>query len=91
MGIKVSFFDDSPQPAAAVAPEIPENAVGKDGDARFVWVVRDGKIEKRAVTVGEPKDGQVSVSKGLQGGETIVIDAPGRLRDGAAVELQAAP
>jgi RND family efflux transporter MFP subunit len=91
MGIKVSFFDDSSQPAAAVAPQIPENALGKDGDARFVWVVRDGKVEKRAVTVGEPKDGQVPVSKGLEGGETIVIDAPGRLRDGAAVELQAAP
>ena len=91
MGIKVSFFDDSSQPAAVVAPEIPENALGKDGDARFVWVVRDGKVEKRAVTVGEPKDGQVPVGKGLEGGETIVIDAPGRLRDGAAVELQAAP
>jgi RND family efflux transporter MFP subunit len=91
MGIKVSFFDDSSQPAAAVALQIPENAVSKDGDARFVWVVRDGKVEKRAVTVGQPKDGQVPVSKGLQGGETIVVDAPGRLRDGSAVELQAAP
>ena len=91
MGIKVSFFDDSSQPAAAVTPQIPENALGKDGDARFVWVVRDGKVEKRTVTVGEPKDGQLPVSNGLQGGETIVVDAPGRLRDGAAVELQAAP
>lgn len=91
MGIKVSFFDDSSQPAAAVVPQIPENALGKDGDARFVWVVRDGKVEKRAVAAGEPRDGQVPVSKGLEGGETIVIDAPGRLRDGAAVELQAAP
>jgi multidrug efflux pump subunit AcrA (membrane-fusion protein) len=91
MGIKVSFFDDSSQPANAVVLQIPENALGKEGDGRFVWVVRDGKVEKRAVTVGEPKVGQVPVSKGIEGGETIVIDAPGRLRDGAAVELQAAP
>jgi hypothetical protein len=33
----------------------------------------------------------VPVTQGLQGGETIVVDPPGRLRDGAAVELQATP
>ena len=91
MGIKVSFFDESSQPVAASAPRVPENAITKDGDARFVWVVRDGKVERRAVKVGEPGDGEVPVTEGLQGGETIVVDAPGRLRDGAAVELQAAP
>lgn len=91
MGIKVSFFDDGAQPAAASAPLVPDNAVGKDGDARYVWVVRDGKVEKRAVTLGEARDGSSPVTQGLQGGETIVVDPPSRLRDGAAVELQAAP
>jgi RND family efflux transporter MFP subunit len=91
MGIKVSFFDESSQPAAAGTPRVPENAIAKDGDARFVWVVRDGKVEQRAVTVGEARDGEVPVTQGLQGGETIVVDPPSRLRDGAAVELQATP
>lgn len=91
MGIKVSFFDETSQPTAASAPSVPENAIAKEGDARFVWVVRDGKVERRAVTVGEARDGEVTVSQGLAGGETIVVDPPGRLRDGAAVELQAAP
>ncbi len=61
-----------------------------DGDASFVWVVRDGKVEKRAVKVGAAKDEQVPVTDGLAGGESIVVDAPKRLRDGAAVELKAA-
>ena len=52
--------------------------------------MRDGKVEKRAVTTGPTKDGQVPVTDGLAGGESIVIDAPKRLRDGAAVELKAA-
>jgi RND family efflux transporter MFP subunit len=91
MGIKVSFLEDGARPAATVAPLVPDAAVVKDGDARFVWVVRDGKVEQRAVTTGESKDGQVAVTKGLEGGESIVVDAPRRLRDGAAVELQAAP
>jgi RND family efflux transporter MFP subunit len=90
MGIKVSFFESGSQPAAKGALLVPENAVVQEGGASFVWVVRDGKVEKRAVKVGSAKDGQVPVTAGLAGGESIVVDAPRRLRDGAVVELKAA-
>ena len=89
MGIKVSFLEDGSQPATRSAPLVPENAVVHEGDASFVWVVRDGKVEKRAVKVGSAKDEQVLVTEGLAGGESIVVDAPKRLRDGGAVELKA--
>ncbi len=69
---------------------MPENAVVKDGDARYLWLVRDARVEKRAVKLGDSADGQVAVTDGLKGGEVIVVDPPSRLRDGAAVELQAA-
>lgn len=90
MGIKVSFFED--QAAAVAAPQIrvPTNALVRKDEGTWVWVVRDGKVERRAVRTGEERDGQVSVMDGLQGGETLVVDAPGRLRDGRAVELKAA-
>ena len=52
--------------------------------------MRDGKAEKRAVKVGAAEHDQVPVIDGLAGGEAIVVDAPRRLRDGAAVELRAA-
>ena len=90
MGIKVSFLEDGSQPAAMGALLVPENAVIHEGEASFVWVVRDGKVEKRAVKVGSAKDEQVPVTAGLAGGESIVVDAPRRLRDGGAVELKAA-
>jgi RND family efflux transporter MFP subunit len=80
-----------PDMGIKVAPLVPENALVTEGAARYVWVVRDGKVEKRAVETGAAQDGQVPVTKGLAGGEVIVVDAPKRLRDGAAVELQAAP
>jgi RND family efflux transporter MFP subunit len=89
MGIKVSFLEPVGVASTAAGPHIPENAVGKQGDARFVWLVRDGKVEKHTVKVGDAKDGQVVVLEGVQGGETLVIDAPRRLRDGSAVELKA--
>ena len=91
MGIKVSFLEPAGQAKpAAQAPKVPENAVVKDGDARYLWLVRDARVEKRAVKLGDSADGQVAVTDGIKGGEVIVVDPPSRLRDGAAVELQAA-
>ncbi len=90
MGIKVSFFEDGAQPAAKNAMLVPGNAIVTEGEASYAWVVRDGKVEKRAVKTGATTDGQVPVMDGLTAGELIVVDAPKRLRDGAAVELKAA-
>jgi len=90
MGIKVSFFESGSSAATKGGLLVPENAVIREGDASFVWVVRDGKVEKRAVKVGSTKDDQVPVTAGLAGGESIVVDPPRRLRDGRAVELKAA-
>ena len=90
MGIKVSFFENGASAAPKGVLVVPENAVIHEGDASFVWVVRDGKVEKRAVKVGSAKDDQVPVTSGLEGGETIVVDPSKRLRDGRAVELKAA-
>ena len=90
MGIKVSFFEDGAQPALKNAMLVPGNAIVTEGEASYAWVVRDGKVEKRAVKIGATQDGQVPVTDGLTDGESIVVDAPKRLRDGAAVELKAA-
>jgi RND family efflux transporter MFP subunit len=90
MGIKVSFLEDAARSAAARPVLVPEAAVVGDAGARFVWVVTDGKAARKMITAGPAADGQVPVTAGLEGGETLVVDAPRRLRDGAAVELQAA-
>jgi multidrug efflux pump subunit AcrA (membrane-fusion protein) len=50
--------------------------------------VHDRKAERRPVRIGGTQGGQVTVLEGLQGGEAVVVDAPGRLREGRAVELQ---
>lgn len=90
MGIKVSFLEEGAAPAAAPALLIPAAAIVTDGDQAFVWVVRDGKVERRPVQTGAARDGQVPVTEGLAGSEAIVVDPPRRLREGSAVELQAA-
>jgi len=89
MGIKVRFLEDAGN-ATAGHPMIPANAVVRDGAATAAWVVRDGKVEKRVVELGEDDAQRFPVLRGLEGGESVVIDPPRRLRDGAAVELEGA-
>jgi RND family efflux transporter MFP subunit len=88
MGIKVRFLEEAADRERA-HPTVPANAVLREGDAASVWVVRDGKVELRKLTLGVADGDRVPVLEGLEGGEAIVIDAPRRLRDGAAVELKA--
>jgi RND family efflux transporter MFP subunit len=88
MGIKVRFLEERTA-SGPVSPRLAAGAIVRDGDDTSVWVVRDGKVERRAVRLGDEQDGQVAVLDGLQGGEAVVVDPPQRLRDGASVELQA--
>ena len=88
MGIKVRFLEDGAKRGTA-HPAVPAKAVLREGEAAAVWVVRDGKVERRSVTLGAEDGERVAVLEGLRGGEAVVVDAPRRLRDGAAVELKA--
>ena len=88
MGIKVRFLEERAA-AGPATPKLTSKAVVRDEAGPSVWVVRDGRVERRPVKLGDELDGQVPVLEGLQGGEAVVVDPPRRLRDGAAVELQA--
>lgn len=68
---------------------IPEVAVRGEGDSTFVLVVADGRVAKQPVTVG-PSDrstGQVSIAKGLEGGERIIVTPSLQLAAGTQVVL----
>jgi HlyD family secretion protein len=89
MGIKVRFLEDRADGAGETSLKVASSAVVRsDGDS-IVWVVRDGKVERRSVKLGDEQDGQVIVLDGLQGGEAVVVNPPRRLRDGAPVALEA--
>jgi RND family efflux transporter MFP subunit len=88
MGIKVSFLEDDSAAVPGAPSTIPVNAVQSANGSSWVWVVRDGKVERRTVRTGEAEDDRVPVLEGLAAGEVVVVDPPRRLRDGAVVELQ---
>lgn len=93
MGARVSFLSEEKPDAAAAAARtkgvvVPAEAVATSGKQSFVFVVRDNRLERRAVSLG-PKtaNGQV-VTSGLAGGEDVVSGDLGKLKDQQKVRPQ---
>jgi membrane fusion protein (multidrug efflux system) len=70
---------------------VPEEALTMQGAETFLYVVRDGKAERRTVTIGRREAGRVEITSGLAAGEDVVTLGLQRLRDGMPVEVRAAP
>jgi multidrug efflux system membrane fusion protein len=67
---------------------IPVAAVQRGAPGTFVYVVKaDNTVTVRAVTLGPGNANDVSVAKGLETGEKVVVDGADKLREGAAVTL----
>ena len=63
---------------------LPSTAVRSDGSASWVFVVANGKAERRDVVVAQVHPGTVEVKQGLAPGADVVVD-PGSLVPGDAV------
>ena len=59
MGVKVAFRGAGPAEGAPVARaslEVPKSALRRDGERDVVYVVHDGKVERRAIGLGARSD-----------------------------------
>ncbi|MCQ2028964.1 efflux RND transporter periplasmic adaptor subunit [Stutzerimonas zhaodongensis] len=71
---------------------IKDVAVGTDLGKKFVLVLGDdGKVNYRSIELGPKLEGMRIVRKGLEQGETIVVNGLQRVRPGTAVEPQQVP
>jgi RND family efflux transporter MFP subunit len=68
---------------------IPEAAVVRNGDNAFAWRVKDGKLNKATLDIGErdPRRGDFVVRGGLAGGDKVVRNPVTTLKDGQRVEM----
>lgn len=64
---------------------IPEEALTPEAERQFVFVVADGKAERREVRIGGRRPGSVEILAGLAAGEQVVIEGTQKVRDGGAV------
>ncbi len=75
-------------PRATPAVIIPSDALVFNSDGMQVAVVQDDKLHYRKVTIARDFGQTVELSNGLDGGETIGLDVPAGLDDGAKIKVQ---
>jgi RND family efflux transporter MFP subunit len=89
MGVKVAFQGVESRESRASAIVVPAAAVRQRSGQDVVLVVENGRVERRAVTLGAVQGDEAFVETGLTAGEVIVIDGPEDLADGDRVEVRA--
>ena len=88
MGARVEFLDTATvSPNAPARIFVPAAAVANAGGTTVVWVVRDGLVKRTTVDAGPVSGGRREVRSGLSGGESLVLDPPQDLSDGAKVNV----
>ncbi len=71
---------------------VPSNAVSKDREGNFVFIVQPGEaglgtVTRRSVKVGAPVTGGLEVLQGLQDGDLVVTAGLSQITDGQQVKL----
>jgi RND family efflux transporter MFP subunit len=87
MGARVVFRDPAGEEMAAGPARVvvPAAAVRSVGGEDVVWLVIDGRAQRRTIEAGPVMGGEREVRSGLQGGETLILDPPAELADGERV------
>src|SRR6266436_6366436 len=91
MGVKVSFQgpqETSPAKGPGAQAYVPKTAIRTDAGTSFVFLVRDGKVERRAISVGMDRGTDVAILAGVLPGDSLVVKGPENLRDGDKVEIR---
>jgi HlyD family secretion protein len=93
MGIKVTFLGEERKEApgakaAAAMPLIPQTAVRDDGGRKVVFLVKDDRLERRAITLGSARGSDTEVAAGLAVGDIVVVNGPSDLHDGQSVAIK---
>ncbi|MDR7069825.1 RND family efflux transporter MFP subunit [Pseudoxanthomonas japonensis] len=90
MGVRVSFLEAA-KPQQAEQPKgvrVPGAGVVEREGAQVAFVVGDDDtVQQRGLKVAGKLGDDVHVTEGLEAGETVVLDPPAELKDGAKVVL----
>lgn len=88
MSARVEFTssDRAPAAAAALPIRIPRRAVRSENGGASVWLVVDGKANRRPIRIGRGSADSVDVISGLTSGDHLVVSQIGALREGERVQ-----
>jgi membrane fusion protein (multidrug efflux system) len=100
--VLVSFVDAKQQPnvaglyaeghieaRSAAGLSLPNASIVREGDSAFAWRVKDGKLQKVALTLGtrDPRTGAFPVNNGLANGDSVLRFPSSTLKDGQPAKL----
>jgi hypothetical protein len=89
MGVKVAFLgEERGAPATAGRVLIARAALVEDGPTTVVFVHREGRVERRAVRLGQARGSEQEIVAGLADGEQVVTTGAKQLRDGQSVRVK---
>jgi RND family efflux transporter MFP subunit len=92
MGVKVGFLAPAPPAGKNSGTEakaiVPKSAVRSDGGKQIVYLVREQKLERRAVSLGAERGADVEILAGVSPGDKLVVRGAEKLREGQAVEVK---
>ena len=94
MGVRVAFLEEhsgaagTPAAAPASGVLVPQAAIRQDASEDVVYVVSDGKAQRRPVTLGGQRGDERLVQSGVAAGESVIVDAPATLKDGDTVKTK---
>lgn len=67
---------------------VPSAAVQLSSDGEFLYVVKDGKVNRRSIKVGPAMGDRTVVTQGVDQGEQVVTRGIDHLREGSKVEVE---
>ena len=92
MGVKVAFLGDDALAGKTKDSQaraiIPAAAVRKEGTASVVYLVKQNKLERHAITLGATRGSDVEIMAGLSPGDSVVLRGTEALHDGQTVEVK---
>ncbi len=92
MGARVSFLTDAEDSSnaapARAAVVVPAAAVQSEGETGVVYVIRDDKVERRAVRLGARTDSGQLVLAGLTSGTRLAVGHLSELADGVRIRIE---
>ena len=90
MGAKVSFLKEqvaeSPEKLEGVM--VPSSSVIKEGNLSYVFIIKNGLIEKTNVSVESSSSNFSRVTNGVEVGDSVVTDPNGEMQDGQEVLIK---
>jgi len=80
--------DAAPSAPSASVILLPKRTVTAQGGQSIVWVVNNGTVARRAITLGADRLDQVEVKSGVVPGEVVVVNPPAGLIDRGPVRVK---